>query len=267
MAENLKYGSKGEEVRLLQKALNEKVGTTMTTDGQFGKLTEEALRSFQSRNGVPVDGVYNDETQELLEPFIVTKYVTMDTIEDRAKTHNIPVSMLLAFRDVESKKDGFLPDGRCIILFERHKMYSWLTRNRGLEFAKQMMVVHPNICNPARGGYYGYGREYDRLSIAEGLSIEGAWSSASWGMFQIMGFNYGLCGYYNVRDFVNDMKESETKQLDAVLRFIKGVDGLLPAMMQRNYRRVAELYNGQGQVGYDGLLREADAKYMRLGYR
>ena len=48
-----------------------------------------------------------------------------------------------------------------------------------------------------------------------------ALQSASWGMFQIMGFNYQACGYGSVESFINDMFESESRHLTAFVGFIK----------------------------------------------
>jgi hypothetical protein len=267
MSKVLKYRDSGEEVKLLQRALNEKVGLNMKADGVFGKLTEEGLRSFQQRQGIKQTGEYDEATQQLLAGFIDNKYLRVSTIVEKAKANSIPPSMLLAFREVESREAGFLPDGRAIILFERHKFYAWLVRNKGQQFADSIAKTQSNICSPERGGYYGYEREHDRLRIAEGISVDGAWSSASWGMFQVMGFNYSLCGYFNLRDFITDMKLSESKHLDAAIGFLKNVNGLMAAMRQRNYTRVAELYNGKDQQGYDVKMREADKKYIEQGYR
>ena len=52
----LRVGSFGDEVRLVQRALG------ITVDGQFGPGTYEAVRSFQSRNGLTADGVVGNLT-------------------------------------------------------------------------------------------------------------------------------------------------------------------------------------------------------------
>lgn len=52
----LKLGSRGNEVKLLQKKLNLKV------DGIFGPLTEEAVKDFQKSNGLEVDGIAGANT-------------------------------------------------------------------------------------------------------------------------------------------------------------------------------------------------------------
>lgn len=52
----LKLGSKGDEVKALQKKLNLKV------DGIFGPITEEAVKDFQRSNGLEVDGIVGVNT-------------------------------------------------------------------------------------------------------------------------------------------------------------------------------------------------------------
>lgn len=45
-------------------------------------------------------------------------------------------------------------------------------------------------------------REYDPWEQACKINREAADASASWGMFQIMGFNYAACGEESVESFV-----------------------------------------------------------------
>ena len=145
----LKYGDSGEEVTLLQRALNMKAGARIKVDGDFGKLTETSLRSFQASKNLEVNGLYGEKEQELLAPFIASKFITSDVIIEEAKKYNLPESMLLAIKDVEAKSSGYLDDGRVIILFERHKMYSEVRKLKGVDFANAMVKVHPDIINPA----------------------------------------------------------------------------------------------------------------------
>lgn len=58
---NLKRGMKGDDVRELQKLLNE-AGDNIAVDGDFGRKTEEAVRVFQSRAGLKVDGIAGKNT-------------------------------------------------------------------------------------------------------------------------------------------------------------------------------------------------------------
>ncbi len=52
----LKRGSRGEEVKTLQKKLN------LIADGIFGPLTEEAVKDFQTKNNLGVDGIVGPKT-------------------------------------------------------------------------------------------------------------------------------------------------------------------------------------------------------------
>lgn len=52
----LKKGSKGSEVKELQKLLH------LYEDGIFGSLTEEAVKEFQKANGLIADGIVGDNT-------------------------------------------------------------------------------------------------------------------------------------------------------------------------------------------------------------
>ncbi len=51
--------------------------------------------------------------------------------------------------------------------------------------------------------YLGGVHEYKRLELAKEIDGECALKSASWGMFQIMGFNHRLCGCKDVFEFVH----------------------------------------------------------------
>lgn len=258
----LSYNSRGEEVRLLQKGLNERLQVSMKADGVFGKLTEQSLREFQQMENISETGVYDEATQEVLAPYIESRFLMPGDIDAEAKRIDVPVSMLKAIRYVEGKADGFLPDGRPLILFERHKFYSYLVRNQGQAKADQVMRADPNICNSARGGYHGNEREFDRLDKAIAFDSTGALNSASWGMFQIMGFNYQAAGYGSVQDYVTAAENSESDHLFAVCNFIDAQPALVQALRNKDFNATARIYNGSGAVDvYGPLLRDAELKF------
>ena len=62
----LKKGHNGESVREMQKRLQELGYYEGSLDGDFGGGTEEALRLFQSQNGLDVDGIAAQKTFSLL---------------------------------------------------------------------------------------------------------------------------------------------------------------------------------------------------------
>ena len=61
----MRLGSNGADVKALQAALHD-CGYPLTPDGAFGKVTELALRRFQSMNGLAADGVAGPATLEAL---------------------------------------------------------------------------------------------------------------------------------------------------------------------------------------------------------
>ncbi len=65
----LRKGSKGQEVKLLQSLLNQKVpvpklpqGRKLVEDGDFGNNTDAAVRTFQQQNRLTVDGIVGGKT-------------------------------------------------------------------------------------------------------------------------------------------------------------------------------------------------------------
>jgi N-acetylmuramoyl-L-alanine amidase len=62
-----KRGSRGEAVKQIQKALAG-AGLKVITDGVYGTITEEAVREFQSKNGLKPDGIVGPATLAKLIP-------------------------------------------------------------------------------------------------------------------------------------------------------------------------------------------------------
>jgi hypothetical protein len=91
-----------------------------------------------------------------------------------------------------------------------------------------------------------------------------ALESASWGLFQIMGFNYASSGFGNVEQMVTAMFESEGKQLAAFVSFLKK-NGLDKSLKDKNWKVFARGYNGPkyAENKYDTQLAAAYAKYSK----
>ena len=58
----LKKGSKGENVKTLQRNLNEVMDTDIKVDGSFGAITETTVKAFQKKYGLVVDGSYGPKS-------------------------------------------------------------------------------------------------------------------------------------------------------------------------------------------------------------
>lgn len=66
----LNVGSRGEQVKQLQTALNRagaELGIKLTVDGVYGSETKTAVMKIQRVHGLSVDGIAGPATQNLLE--------------------------------------------------------------------------------------------------------------------------------------------------------------------------------------------------------
>ena len=57
----ISYGSSGDEVKTLQKLLNNS-GYNLAVDGQFGQKTQQAVKDYQKKNSLTVDGIVGNNT-------------------------------------------------------------------------------------------------------------------------------------------------------------------------------------------------------------
>ena len=60
--DNVKYGAKNNNVKLLQSDLNYTIGADIKVDGVFGDATKKALISFQKKNKLTESGKYDKAT-------------------------------------------------------------------------------------------------------------------------------------------------------------------------------------------------------------
>ncbi|WP_298118145.1 N-acetylmuramidase family protein [Flavobacterium sp.] len=163
------------------------------------------------------------------------------------------VRAVKAVDKVESKGSGFLSTGEVKILFEPHIFWKEL-RKVGVN------PIVSDICYPKQGTK-PYGKEsqqHARLQKAVVINRNAALMSASWGRFQIMGFNFKLCGCKTLQEFINKMNESEESQLDLFVNYI--INSYLDdELIEKDWKSFAFQYNGPlyYKNNYDGKLNTA----------
>lgn len=183
------------------------------------------------------------------------KTLTNQALRDAANDLIVELAAIRAVDEVESRGSGFTSDGKVRILFERHKFHQF-TNGR-------FSASHPKISSPKAGGYGATGaHQYARFSEAFALDPDAAMKSASWGRYQIMGFNHNWAGFKTVDEFVDAMKVSEDEQLKAFVRVIKGW-GLATELRNKDWAGFARQYNGAGykRNKYDEKLETAYNKF------
>ncbi|RHW21690.1 N-acetylmuramidase domain-containing protein [Pseudomonas jilinensis] len=269
MTQILRLGDKGHPVRDLQAALN-RSGSNLLLDGDFGPLTERAVKDFQRKAKLVVDGVAGPKTMAALAGGDCAVLLKEQDLVRAAEQLGIELAVIKAVNEVESRGSGFFAPGKPAILFERHIMHRQLSqagpeddRELIVQQISELVAVHPDLVNSRPGGYVGGLGEYPRLARAKMIDANAAVESTSWGLFQIMGFHWRLLGYTSADNFEQAMRSGEAAQLEAFVRFIQADSAMHKALKNRKWADFARRYNGPGFARnlYDIKLARAYERY------
>ncbi len=240
----LRIGDIGDKVKTLQRQLANQ-GFNVDDDAVFGERTQQAVKSFQAKKGLVIDGVVGDKTRQALTQQhnpMLDKQLKQAHLKLAAKELAVSLGTIMAVNLVESQSSGFLPDGRPKILFERHVMYRRL-KAAGLP-ADELAVKYPKLVNKKPGAYRGGWAEHTRLESAKTIDHDIALESCSWGQYQLMGYHWQTLGFESVQAFVAAMQTGEKQQLEAFVSFIKADTKLHTALKKQDWPTFAKLYNG-----------------------
>lgn len=182
---------------------------------------------------------------------------------------NIEPAALKAVIDVEAAGNGFDNQGRPTILFEPHVFWDELGKIHYYTKRAELAKKHKGMLSPKwdKSLYRIGGSSHDKLKIAADLHWEAAHKSASWGLGQIMGFNAQKIGYATLKDFIDDMYESEAKQLKAMGMFLKA-NNLISKLQRHDWAGFARGYNGSAYAKnqYDVKLANAYKLAKKQGW-
>ncbi|QDQ29130.1 DUF3380 domain-containing protein [Chitinimonas arctica] len=238
----LTHGDTGLDVVELQELLN-RAGIPVATDGWFGERTAEAVRQAQRRFGLVVDGLAGRKTLTALRTGIDDpRHLREADLIAAAERLGVPLASIKAINQVESNGTGFLPDGRPVLLLERHVLYRQL-KAAGHD-ADALALRYPQLVGTQRGGYAGGTTEWHRYQNARHIDAACAIEACSWGLFQIMGFHWQGLGYASAQAFADAMVTSEAQQLAAFVGFIEAEPALHKALKAKKWAEFARLYNG-----------------------
>ncbi|HMI78668.1 MAG TPA: N-acetylmuramidase family protein [Ferruginibacter sp.] len=169
------------------------------------------------------------------------------------------IAAVKAVNEVEARGNGFRPDGKAKILFEGHIFWKQLL-SIGMKPTELRLgnedVLYPVWNKIAVRPFYNMD-QYIRLEKAKRINPDAANKSASWGAFQIMGFNYRTCGYNSVGEFVVAQAD-EQNQLLCFCKYLK-TSHLDVNLRNLDWAGFARGYNGPDytQNQYDVKLRNA----------
>ncbi|GEM_PF-313143 len=170
----------------------------------------------------------------------------------------IPVALVRAFAEVESGgRSAFDFAGRPVIAYEGH-VFRKMTGGRFDEEHALLSYPYPGKAGEQwKTNNANQDASWKTLEAAIQLDQDAALQACSWGMFQVMGFNYQDCGYPSATAFVEAIKSSAGAQLDAFVTFCKAKKGMVEAMARRDYAIMATLYNGADYGDYDERIKNA----------
>ena len=170
--------------------------------------------------------------------------LTADDKAAAAQKLGVSVKHIDMLLKVESNGRSFDDKGRPVILFEPHIFHR---RTKG--------KWSPTDYSYKDWGAKPYPKSFDarwrQMAAAAELDPVAALESASWGLFQVMGFHWQALGYASAQAFADAMTSGEPAQLDAVVRFItannlKHALQLCRANEPDTCRGFARGYNGRG---------------------
>ncbi len=173
----------------------------------------------------------------------------------------ISVNIIKAFATVESGgRSGFGPAKLPVIAFEGH-LFRKYTKHIYDQAHPLLSYRYKKKAGPQwQVNNKDQIKAWETMATAFALDQEAALMSASWGMFQIMGFNYESCGYKTVFEFVAALKVNAGNQLKAFLGFCSKSPALMKAMKAKDFTSMAFNYNGEDYGNYDVLMRKAYEK-------
>jgi hypothetical protein len=84
----ISYGASGSEVKKLQEKLNSK-GYSLEVDGKFGAKTQAAVRDYQKKNNLSVDGIVGNATWGSLESSSSPKKTVTSTSQSKEWSYGV----------------------------------------------------------------------------------------------------------------------------------------------------------------------------------
>lgn len=153
----------------------------------------------------------------------------LNQLKDFSKRNNLDYRILRAILLKESNARGFNQDGTIKKRFEKHIFNSFLAQKQHDKKNKFL----PGLSN----AWIGIHTEGELRDMA-----------TSWGIAQIMGWQYNLLGFGNIGEMIQNYNQNQMNQILSFLIFCERYrEGqLLKAIQERDYPRIALLYNGAG---------------------
>ena len=213
----------------------------------------------------PVDSIASDTIPTvILSDSIIS--LTEHDYDEVAAELGIEVAVMKAIVEIEAGKEhkGFVEPGKPIVNFDL-SMFRKFAGQHGIKLAGHRKL-HPEVfAKPNASRYGSYQKaQHARLSGASEIDRKTAVYATFWGLFQIGGFNWHLCGTVDYEEFVTRMSTSEREQLELFAALIKQC-GYVKHLKNKNWAAFARGYNGKGYArrGYHKRMTAAYSRYKK----
>lgn len=220
-------------------------------DGKLGEKTLKALfRSFKIRK-MRVGSVIFDKPDVLFSSpeYRIKRRGTIHEnriislwnnygghIQTMAKAYSIPIESALAVFAVESGRAYDEETNLVIIRFETHVFKS---QSGGRVMKNLGRSQHS---------------EWETLVRAAEMDEEAAFKSVSWGLPQLMGFNYQVTNFDSPQEMALVFQKSCEIQIEGFFQFLDK-NNLVRYIRVNDWRTFVRYYNGPGQIShYSGIL-------------
>jgi hypothetical protein len=256
----IREGRTGEDVRKLC------IMFGLSPKNTCDKDLVKAIKEFQRSRGLIEDGIFGYNSWKTL--LIEERYSNNQDGKVVDSDYDLfgwlldcEPEMLKAFVNIESRGSGFLPSRRPSILFESYQFFKNL-KAVGIDPYQYIRQYPDIITDKWVNNYKGGEKEWLRLEKASEIHKEAAQLSTSWGLLQIMGFNYKRTGERSISEFVTKMSKDEFTQLSLGIEFIRSVN-IVPLMIQKDFNGMARIYNG-AEYAKNGYGLKLKTEYYRL---
>lgn len=165
-----------------------------------------------------------------------------------AEEHGIEPWKLHGMADIESRRGGFDNDGRAIMVpelqwFSEFTFHAYDKTDPDLSIPKWIPPAKVKSGHPYLLENLG---RWDVLARQAAIDFDAAIKAASWGAFQIMGFNFNKFNFSNPFELVQYVYQGERYQLDLAVRYLIADGGFEP-LLKGDYYRAAIVQNGTGK--------------------
>lgn len=163
------------------------------------------------------------------------KKMINEAIDKYSSEFGFEPAVIKAFIEVESGGKGFDErTGKIIIQFEP----AWFRKKAPFAPSGKWSVNKVDVQS----------KEWIAFNDAFGIDPDAAMESTSIGLGQIMGFHYERLGYSSVGEMWDDAKSGIDRQVWQMCKFIDTDANLKKAIRDKDWHRIAVLYNGAGYM-------------------